>query len=57
MASGVAVVLIFVLSALPASIGQAKKKQPFSGILSNSSGINRLSLSRLALFAIVENGK
>ena len=41
----------FVLSALPASIGQAKKKPPFSGILSNSSGINRLSLARLALFA------
>jgi predicted MFS family arabinose efflux permease len=51
MASGVAIVLIFVLSALPASIGQAKKKAPFSGILSNSSGINRLSLARMALFA------
>jgi predicted MFS family arabinose efflux permease len=36
---------------LPASIGQAKKKVAFSGILSNSSGINRLSLARLALFA------
>ena len=36
---------------LPASIGQAKKKPKFSGILSNSSGINRLSLARLALFA------
>ncbi|MEQ1908342.1 MAG: organoarsenical effux MFS transporter ArsJ [Vicinamibacterales bacterium] len=51
MASGVAIVLIFVLSALPASIGQAKKKAPFTSILSNSSGINRLSLARLALFA------
>ena len=51
MASGVLIVLIFVLSALPASIGQAKKKPKFSGILSNSSGINRLSLARLALFA------
>jgi predicted MFS family arabinose efflux permease len=51
MASGVAIVLIFVLSALPASIGQAKKRAPFMGILSNSSGINRLSLARLALFA------
>jgi predicted MFS family arabinose efflux permease len=51
MASGVAIVLIFVLSVLPASIGQAKKKAPFTGILSNSSGINRLSLARLALFA------
>ena len=51
MASGVAIVLVFVLSALPASIGQAKKKTPFTGILSNSSGINRLSLARLALFA------
>ncbi|HEY2151350.1 MAG TPA: organoarsenical effux MFS transporter ArsJ [Vicinamibacterales bacterium] len=51
MASGVFVVLVCVLSSLPASIGQAKKKQAFSGILSNSSGINRLSLARLALFA------
>src|SRR5882762_6886371 len=51
MASGVAIVLTFVLGSLPASIGQAKKKLAFSGILSNSSGINRLSLARLALFA------
>lgn len=51
MAGGVALVLIFVLSVLPASIGQAKKKPPFTGILSNSPGINRLSLARLALFA------
>jgi predicted MFS family arabinose efflux permease len=51
MAGGVAIVLMFVLSALPASIGQAKKKAPFTGILSNSSGINRLSLARVALFA------
>ena len=51
MAGGVAVVLVCVLSALPASIGQAKKKTPFTGILSNSPGINRLSLARLALFA------
>ena len=51
MAGGVLVVLVFVVSSLPAAIGQAKKKQAFSGILSNSSGINRLSLARLALFA------
>jgi predicted MFS family arabinose efflux permease len=51
MASGVFVVLLLVLTALPAAIGQAKKKAAFSGILSNSSGINRLSLARLALFA------
>jgi predicted MFS family arabinose efflux permease len=51
MASGVLVVLVFVLSMLPASIGQAKKKPAFTGILSNSSGINRLSVARLALFA------
>jgi predicted MFS family arabinose efflux permease len=51
MAAGVAVILLFVLTALPAAIGQAKKKPPFSGILSNSSGINRLSLARMALFA------
>jgi predicted MFS family arabinose efflux permease len=51
MAGGVMLVLVFALTALPASIGQAKKKAPFAGILSNSSGINRLSLARLALFA------
>jgi predicted MFS family arabinose efflux permease len=51
MASGVFVVLVGVLLTLPANIGQAKKKAPFTGILSNSPGINRLSLARLALFA------
>lgn len=51
MAAGVTVILLFVLLSLPASIGQAKKKPKFSGILSNSPGINRLSLARLALFA------
>src|SRR5581483_432501 len=51
MAAGVSVVLVFVLAFLPAAIGQAKKKAAFAGILSNSSGINRLSLARLALFA------
>lgn len=51
MAVGVSVVLAFVLTALPASIGQAKSKPPFKGILSNSAGINRLSLARMALFA------
>lgn len=51
MASGVLVVLFGVLFSLPATIGQAKKMPPFKGILSNSRGINRLSLARLALFA------
>src|SRR4249919_2689447 len=51
MAGGVLMVLILVVGTLPASIGQAKKKPKFAGILSNSSGINRLSLARLALFA------
>ena len=51
MAIGVLVVLLFVLTALPANIGQAKKKAAFSGVLSNSAGINRLSLARMALFA------
>jgi hypothetical protein len=51
MAFGVLVVLIFVMTTLPANIGQAKKKAAFSGILSNSVGINRLSLARMALFA------
>ena len=51
MAAGVLIILTFVLSALPVSIGKAKGKPAFKGILSNSSGINRLSLARLALFA------
>ena len=51
MASAVFVVLVCVLVLLPATIGQAKKKSTFAGILSNSAGINRLSLARLALFA------
>ena len=51
MAGGVFVVLLGVLTFLPAAIGQAKKKAKFSGILSNSTGINRLSLARFALFA------
>lgn len=51
MAAGVALVLVFVLTALPASIGQAKSKPAFKGMLSNSSGINRLSFARMALFA------
>lgn len=51
MAGSVFIVLVFVLVALPASIGQARKKPAFAGILSNSPGINRLSLARFALFA------
>jgi hypothetical protein len=51
MSAGVLLVLVVVLTLLPASIGQANKKSKFSGILSNSSGINRLSMARLALFA------
>ncbi len=51
MAVAVAVVLAAVLGTLPAHIGQAKSKAPFAGVLSNSAGINRLSLARLALFA------
>jgi hypothetical protein len=51
MATGVLIVLGFVLSALPTAIGQAKAKPPFTGVLSNSPAINRLSLARMALFA------
>ncbi len=51
MAAGVLIVLLFVLAFLPAAIGQAKKKAPFTGIFSNSQAINRLSVARLALFA------
>ena len=51
MATGVLIVMMLVMAFLPAAIGQAKKKAAFTGILSNSKGINRLSLARLALFA------
>jgi len=51
MAVAVVAVLAAVLMTLPANIGQARSKAPFSGILSNSAGINRLSLARLVLFA------
>ena len=51
MALGVLAVLLFVLTTLPSSIGQANKKAAFSGVFSNSAGINRLSLARMALFA------
>ena len=51
MALGVLVVLLFVMTTLPANIGQSKNKAAFSGVLSNSTGINRLSLARMALFA------
>ena len=51
MATGIFVVLLLVLAFLPAAIGQAQKKVPFTRILSTSKGINRLSLARLALFA------
>ena len=51
MAGGVLLVLVLVMAFLPASIGQAKSKSPFKGLLSNSRGISRLSAARLALFA------
>ena len=51
MGAVVGIVLVFVLTALPASIGQAKSIPPLKGVLSNSPGINRLSLARMALFA------
>ena len=51
MAVAVVAVLAAVLMTLPSNIGQARSKAPFSGILSNSAGINRLSLARLVLFA------
>ena len=51
MATGVPIVLLLVMAFLPAAIGQAKTKAAFTGILSNSKGINRLSMARLALFA------
>lgn len=51
MAAAVVGVLLFVIALLPAHIGQAKKKAAFSGVFSNSAGINRLSLARVALFA------
>jgi predicted MFS family arabinose efflux permease len=51
MAVSIAVVLVAVLAFLPGTMGRAKSKAPFRGVLSNSSGINRLSLARMCLFA------
>ena len=47
----IAIVLAAALAFLPGTIGRAKSKTPFRGVLSNSSGINRLSLARMCLFA------
>lgn len=51
MAAAVLVVLVCVLALLPGHIAQAKTKAAFTGVFSNSAGINRLSLARMALFA------
>jgi hypothetical protein len=51
MAGAVLLVLVCVVVLLPGHIGQAKAKAPFTGVFSNSAGINRLSLARMALFA------
>jgi predicted MFS family arabinose efflux permease len=51
MSAAVLMILALVMVFLPGSIGQAKSKPPFTGLLSNSSAINRLSAARLALFA------
>ncbi len=51
MAGGVLLVLLSVMVFLPASIGQSKTKPALTRIWSNSRGVNRLSLARLALFA------
>lgn len=51
MAGVVLLVLVAVLALLPRQIGQARNKTPFTGVFSNSAGINRLSLARMALFA------
>lgn len=51
MAGAVLLVLVCVLALLPGHIGQGKTKAPFTGVFSNSAGINRLSLARMALFA------
>jgi hypothetical protein len=51
MAVSISAVLSGVLAFLPGDIGRAKSKAPFRGLLSNSTGINRLSLARMCLFA------
>lgn len=51
MAVAVLLVLAAVLLLLPGHIGQARTKGAFTGVFSHSSGINRLSLARMALFA------
>jgi len=51
MAGGVLAILLLVVLVLPPAIGRAASKPAFRGVFSNSPGINRLSLARLALFA------
>ena len=51
MGAGVGVVLLAVLTALPASIGRTKARARFTSVLSHSRAINILSIARLALFA------
>lgn len=51
MAGGIVVVLIAVLALLPGALGKPTLKPAFGSVFSNSPGINRLSVARLALFA------
>ncbi len=51
MAGGIGVVLLFVVTSLPSTIGRPKTKVKFSGVFSHSAAINTLSVARIALFA------
>ncbi len=51
MAGGIGVVLLFVVTSLPSTIGRPKAKVKFSGVFSHSAAINTLSVARIALFA------
>lgn len=51
MAAGLAVILVFSVLSLPATLGRSSSKPKFSALFSHSSAINQLSAARFFLFA------
>ena len=51
MSAAITIVLGFVLTSLPAALGQPKTRTKFRAVFSHSAAINTLSVARIALFA------
>ncbi len=51
MSVAITAVLVFVLTSLPAALGQPRTKAKFRAVFSHSAAINMLSVARIALFA------